>query len=98
MDYKIQLRQALQAPRSGEELLRTLHGFHAEGASQENVYEILTELLEEVRRDMGEAEEEILLDAMDVVCGWCGSHLLIWPDRLPKAHDSNEFTPEVFPV
>jgi hypothetical protein len=66
--------RAMQSDRSGEELRRTILALAQEGHTKEEIYGAMNELLDQVREKHGgaeSAEEDIILEIMDALTGWC---------------------------
>jgi hypothetical protein len=90
MTPRDQLLQALQAPRALEEVHRVLQGLAASGEAQLGVYKVLRTLLEEARESMGEDEEFVLLQALDLTCGFCPPEHKLWDQELPRLHSPGD--------
>ena len=86
MTPRDQLLQALQAPRALEEVHRVLQGLAASGEPQLGVYQTLRTLLTEARETMGEDEEFVVLQALDLACGFCPPEHRLWDQELPRLH------------
>lgn len=86
MTPRDQLLQALQAPRALEEVHRVLQGLAAQSEPQLGVYQVLRALLGEARERMGPDEEFVLLQALDLTCGFCPPEHRLWDQELPRLH------------
>jgi hypothetical protein len=77
----IPLREALNKPRPAEALREAILELKAAGRNQEEIYESLTGLLLEVRGQGADSvHEEVVLDTMDAVSGWCQPHMRLFPE------------------
>jgi hypothetical protein len=66
--------QAMESERGGEELGRTIFTLAQEGYTKEAINDAMDKLLDQVREKHGgaeSAEEDIVLEVMDALVGWC---------------------------
>jgi hypothetical protein len=67
------LHAALRAPAPAPALRAAVTSLGAEGHSKAAIYQLLEQLLLDLRADGATAEqdEELVLDVLDAVSGWC---------------------------
>ena len=75
MDLKTKLRTGVENELSLAELLEILREFKREGGSQSEALETL-EVLRSQSTD--ENSEDVLLELMDFVTGFCSPHMSLW--------------------
>ena len=72
----------VEIERGAGECLELLRAFKEAGGEQRAAYDILESMRSAAREaDLGE-REDLIMDLMDVVCGWTQRHNLIWPETL----------------
>jgi hypothetical protein len=77
-----QLNDALRSPNPAQALRSTVSALVAQGRSQSELYDLLERLLLDLRArtDGSEACEDLVLDFMDGVTGWCHPTAQVFPD------------------
>jgi hypothetical protein len=77
------LHEALRSPDPARALRATVLSLSAEGQTQSGVYGLLEELLMALRAraDAPAAQEELILDVMDAISGWCHPSARLFADE-----------------
>lgn len=71
MDLRAELRATLASDYALDGLCAVLKREIGAGLPRNRAYAYLEELRAELRRDGLEAEEDVVLEAMDFLVGWC---------------------------
>jgi hypothetical protein len=75
MDLRSDLLIALESKVTLQELVKRIKKFKEDGGEQSEALKIL----EDIRQAMSEeASEDIVLELMDFVTGFCSPHMRIW--------------------
>lgn len=80
IDLASELRRLVRPQPSLEDVFASLSDFEKLGGTQAEALEVLEELRAESR---DEAEEDCILEMMDIASGWCAARLRVWPDGSP---------------
>jgi hypothetical protein len=82
MTVRERLRLALRSPQPAPALRSLVHELHGQGRNKAEIYELLENYLVEMRTQPGHAEpdEDVLLDVMDALTGWCHPDVRLLPD------------------
>jgi hypothetical protein len=75
MNLKMDLQIGIKNALSLSELVGTLREFKREGGSQSEALEVLEALRNESTE---EKSEDVLLELMDFVTGFCSPHMRLW--------------------
>jgi hypothetical protein len=70
------IRDGLAAKLSLGQLLAILRQHKDAGLQQADAYK----LLDELRADRPEDEDDLILELLDVVVGFCSPHMRLWPE------------------
>jgi uncharacterized protein (UPF0335 family) len=73
MSLKEKLENALRSPEPARALRDAIQQAYRDGSSREFIYSALEEFLILLRKskDHSETDEDLILDLMDAVTGWC---------------------------
>jgi hypothetical protein len=75
------LKSAMRSPNPAEALRAAVARLAREGYTKPEVYQALESLLVELRAGQpSETEEDIVLDVMDAVSGWCHPGAQLMPE------------------
>jgi hypothetical protein len=81
MTIPMRLREALQKPQPAVALREAVLALKAEGRSQSEISDVLNDLLLEIREKRDDsASEEVVLDTLDAVAGWCHPSARLFPE------------------
>ena len=79
------LESALRSPDPGRSLRSLVLELSQEGHTKADIYELLEKLVVQVRAraDYRESDEDVVLDVMDALTGWCHPDAQLLPDNKP---------------
>ena len=78
-DFKAELMSELCDGENGKIKLETLRKYKSLGMNKEAMYTVLDSLREEMRKKGDEKTEDIIMEAMDLVVGYCNPKLKLFP-------------------
>lgn len=78
-EFKEELLSELYDGKSGKIRLETLRKYKRLGMSKETMYTVLNSLREEMREKGDEKTEDIIMEAMDLVVGYCNPKIKLFP-------------------
>lgn len=73
--------EALQTPTPLETLRLYVRGLQAQGLSDDEILQRLEHLRAVLREEGRDAEEDVVLEVMDFVAGWCSPHVSLRRDE-----------------
>ena len=73
------IENALHSPHPFEQLRSAAAALLAEGRTQKSVYELFEAVRAQLREEKRQVEEDVVMDVMDCLCGWCSPHQEINP-------------------
>lgn len=76
-DFRATIKKHLEGAAGLDELIAVVRRHRDDGASQDAIYAVL----ESLRSELDEVNEDPLLEVMDVVLGHCRPELRLWPVR-----------------
>ena len=79
MDFEIEIKAALQQQVPLPMLREIVHRYKQRGGTQKNAYSTLEKIRQEYGEDPG---EDLLLELMDFVTGFCSTDQRIWDETL----------------
>jgi hypothetical protein len=79
MDFETEIKAALKQQAPLPMLREIVHRYKQHGGTQKNAYSALEKIRQEYREDPG---EDLLLDLMDFVAGFCSTDQRIWDEIL----------------
>ena len=79
MDFEIEIKAALKQQAPLPMLREIVHRYKQRGGTQKNAYSALEKIRQEYSEDPG---EELLIDLMDLVAGFCSTDQRIWDEVL----------------
>lgn len=81
MPIPMAVREALEKPRPALALRDAVLALKAEGRSQNEITDVLNDLLLEIREKRDDsASEDVILDTLDAVTGWCNPAVRLFPE------------------
>jgi hypothetical protein len=85
MSLEERFHKALRTPAPGEALRAVILDLSQEGQSREQIYDLLVQFLVRLRAraDYRESDEEVLLDTLDALTGWCHPAARLLPGDEP---------------
>lgn len=90
MITKEEMQDALRAPHPAQALRAAVEGLFRTGRTKEEVYDLLEDLLLRLRKQPvpRESDEDLVLDAMDALTGWCHPSAALSPNGNSHNHNS----------
>ena len=82
------IEQALRSAKPFEELRRLVMHRFAQGEDKEAVLKKFERARQVLREANRERDEDVVVDVMDCLVGWCGSHMKLPPD--PRAEGAKD--------
>src|SRR3954453_5068286 len=79
MTFSELIENALRSPQPFEHLRLAATAPLAEGRTPQSVYELFEAVRAQLREEKRQVEEDVVMDAMDCLCGWCSPHQEINP-------------------
>jgi hypothetical protein len=79
MDSRI--RQAFESAEPKTSLFSLVHSLKAAGLNQSSVLELFEQARREFRESDREIEEDIVMDVMDCIVGWCSPQARLFPEN-----------------
>jgi hypothetical protein len=81
MNLEERLHKALRTPNPGQALRLVVLDLSQEGRNREEIYHLFEQFLvrSRARTDFREADEEVLLDTLDALTGWCHPEARLLP-------------------
>jgi len=78
--------KALHSPDPGRALRALVQDLSREGLQKEEIYELLEKFLTHLRRKEGrrQSDEDLVLDVMDALTGWCHPEAQLLPNDKPR--------------
>jgi hypothetical protein len=76
------IESVLQELSSGQSLLVLAQTFKAEGMSQLEMYQLFDKYRAKHEADTDETKYDAILDTLDIICGWRGSHARLFDTDL----------------
>src|SRR5438132_13661773 len=73
------IERALRSPEPFEELRTTAAALFAEGLTEKAVYDLFEDARAQLRMAGREADEDIVMEVMDCLVGWCSPHQILKP-------------------
>jgi hypothetical protein len=81
MQYQQRFEAALRTPDPGQALRALVTELSAEGLSEPEIYQLFEEELLHLRAAGRSAEEDVILDTLDALSGWCHPDARLLPDK-----------------
>ena len=82
-EFREEIRIEINA---GNIKIETLKKYKQLGIDQDTMYSVLESFRAEMRLKNDEETEDMIMDNMDFVCGWCSPHMKIYPEFPYKSH------------
>lgn len=79
------LEQALHSPEPVNELRALALRLFAEGQTKDAVVASFEVARQRLREEQREADEDVVMDVMDFLVGWCSPHMKVPTDSTPVA-------------
>src|SRR5579872_3278156 len=73
------IERALRSPEPFEELRATAAAWFAEGRTEQAVYDLFEDTRAQLRVAGREADEDVVMEVMDCLVGWCSPHQVLKP-------------------
>ena len=73
------IERALRSPEPFEELRATAAALFAEGRTEKAVYDLFEDARAQLRASGREADEDVVMEVMDCLVGWCSPHQELKP-------------------
>ncbi len=81
MTIDASIEQALRSSEPYQQLRSLVEQLFVKGESRDSVLAVLESARQSLRDEGREEDEDVLLDVMDCVVGWCGPHAALSPER-----------------
>jgi len=75
------IEKALQANEPVNELRNVARNLFADGQTREAVVDLFEHARQQLRQANREAEEDAVMDVMDLLVGWCSPHMKLPPEQ-----------------
>jgi hypothetical protein len=73
------IERALHSPEPFEQLRATAAAWFAEGRTEKAVYDLFDDARTQLRVAGREADEDVVMEVMDCLVGWCSPHQVLKP-------------------
>lgn len=74
MTVQDKFEEALCHPKASEQLRALALELAAQGQTQQQVYDVFEQFRAYLRETEREADEDMIMDVMDCISGWCSPH------------------------
>ena len=74
MKYRQRLEKAARGTNSSEDLLREVKALLALGVDRNEILDVFEVIRTALQKDNMEEAEDIVLEVMDLLVGWCSPH------------------------
>jgi hypothetical protein len=78
-NFDERFENALQSSEPHKTLTEFVTELASSGHTQEEVYQIFDSFRSQLRLAARESDEDIVMDVMDYICGWCSPHSRLFP-------------------
>lgn len=83
MSVDPRIQNALNGPSPFEDLRALVAILQAEGQDQTAILGLFERTRQQLREAEREADEDIVMEVMDCLVGWCSPHVSLEPNRQP---------------
>jgi hypothetical protein len=83
MDHENEIETALRTERPFDALHTFARSLIAEGYDQDRLLQVFEAKRSRLRSANREADEDIIMEVMDCIVGWCGSHMRLFESPVP---------------
>ena len=80
--FNIRVESALEESSPTQSLFALARAFKVEGMSQLEMYQLFDNYRAKHEADTDETKYDAILDTLDIICGWCGSHARLFDTEL----------------
>ena len=77
--YRVRIEEGLLGPAPHERLAAIAIELSSDGLGQDEILQIFESFRAELRLADRKTDEDVLMDVMDRICGWCSPHVRLFP-------------------
>jgi hypothetical protein len=75
------IQEALAGPDSLNKLLLLVKKLQSQGVSNDSILQLFEQVRQQLRAQGREQEEDLIMEVMDFLVGWCSPHMKLKSDK-----------------
>jgi hypothetical protein len=83
MSFDARIQEALRSPDPFQDLRLLVQSMQAQRLDQATILHWFEQTRQQLRRDGRDKEEDVLMEVMDCLVGWCSPHMNLEPGKQP---------------